>query len=162
MARRYRPWHAGRRIRQCGRASSVRYFGTVPGGILDAFGRRLRSRNLPTFFLPPHYHCLMRSRACRSVVASALPLSRSRPFIPLPFSFPCAAFLSPAEAPDGAPAWRWGECLNWHLRWNVACEDASGFRLGRYDTCCTVRQLLRCAIKKYGKKNIVRVCTTGT
>lgn len=41
---------ACRRIRQCGRASSVRYFGTVPGGILDAFGRRLRSRNLPTFF----------------------------------------------------------------------------------------------------------------
>lgn len=40
-------WHAGRRIRQCGRASSVRYFGTVPGGILDAFSWRLRSRNLP-------------------------------------------------------------------------------------------------------------------
>lgn len=42
--------HADRRIRQCGRASSVRYFGAVPGAILDAFGRRLRSRNLPTFF----------------------------------------------------------------------------------------------------------------
>jgi len=76
-----------RRIRQCGWASSVRYFGTVPGGILDAFGRRLRSRNLPTFF-----HLRITSL---SATALAISLSLSVPYR--------AVFLSPTKAPDGAP-----------------------------------------------------------
>lgn len=52
---------ACRRIRQCGRASSVRYFDTVPGGILDAFGRRLRSCHLPDLLPLAHCHHWIRS-----------------------------------------------------------------------------------------------------
>lgn len=105
-----------RRTQRCGRASSVRYFGTVPGTILDAFSRRLRSCNLPTFSStctpPPNTQrildCSRASCLCRFVAIrfySSLSLSLSRARAASLYLFPPRApdSLPSARAPDAAP-----------------------------------------------------------